>query len=117
MTALWRRLRNWRALKAIKRVALALIGLTLVGSSFGACDNMDRGELLYLAKEHSAMIWSKDGSKVVFGHPPQWGIRSRGRRLAHMVPSPGHPTGDFRRSRQLLTVAVTRRHSCGIRCH
>ena len=67
---MWRRLKDRSNLKAFKTVALALIGLTLMGSSVGECNVHDRFELGVLAQEHSAPIWSKDGSKIVFAHPP-----------------------------------------------
>ena len=52
-------------------MTFGMLGLVLLGSS-ALCDPGFQAEadLLALAQDQSVPLWSKDGSQIIFSHPP-----------------------------------------------
>ncbi len=59
-----------KLMKVLKTAALGMLGLVLMASSVGECDAQAGYELAVRAQKHSAPVWSKDGSHIIFSHPP-----------------------------------------------
>ena len=102
--------------KVLKTVTFGILGLVLMGSTVGSCnDFQDEAELLGLTQRHSVPLWSKDGSQVIFSPRTEWRIRGPGRRLAYVVSSPRLGCGDPYLPRQLFACSLSQWVSGSIR--
>ena len=76
-------------MKVLKTAALGMLGLVLMASSVGECDAQAGYELAVLAQKHSAPVWSKDGSHIIFSHPPSgvFVVQADGSRMWSLPPN------------------------------
>ena len=81
--------------KVLKAVTFGMLGLVLMGSSVSLCtaDFQAEADLLALVQEHSVPLWSKDGSQIIFSHPPSgvFVVQADGSRMWSLPP--GSPMG------------------------
>ena len=82
--------------KFLHIVMLAMIGLTLMGSTVTCTSIEEEGELLGVAEQYTAPTWSKDGSHIVFAHPPAgvFVVEASSTRMWSLPP--GSPMGTHR---------------------
>ena len=80
--------------KVLETVTFGMLGLVLLGAS-APCDPGFQAEadLLGLAQDQSAPLWSKDGSQIIFSHPPSgvFVVQADGSRMWSLPP--GSPMG------------------------
>ncbi len=69
-------------------VAFGMLGLVLMASSVGECNAQEKAELLGLAQKQSVPLWSKDGSRIIFSHPPSgvFVVQADGSRMWSLPP-------------------------------
>ena len=90
------RKRCTRLRKALNTVAFAVIGVALMGSTVSTCTNLQAPiELLDLAQHNSVPQWSKDGSHIMFAHPPGgvFVVEADGSRMWSLPPGSSMGTG------------------------
>ena len=90
------RKRCTRLRKALNTVAFAVIGVVLMGSTVSLCTNLEApNELLGLAQHNSIPQWSKDGSHIMFAHPPGgvFVVEADGSRMWSLPPGSSMGTG------------------------